>query len=296
MKFTLATAISLLAIACISTVTGQDPVFIKTLAQPFNFKNVPESFHGYSRCERAVNSKRPSLAVVQKIAGPQFNCSQHSSSNEHLCTPPSTLSTPSAPLATASTQAIFKSDANMGQVEFVEELTLRTQCDPVGLAPPFNTKFLTIKSASDSYHSSQWQVVMTRVNSGGCDSKLDIQLRSPSSYSRLLATTFWSVNIVYHQRHLASVPLSESAFISFPVKKAHNGSRYEFDIILSTQPQLAESPKMAPLLSSSSPPSEYTKSKSSSTNLSSPSPLSRCLIQSQVMMKMFLRDRPSVDV
>ncbi|KAG0353976.1 hypothetical protein BGX24_007076, partial [Mortierella sp. AD032] len=81
MKLTLATAITLLATACISTVTGQGQVFIKTLAHPFNFKNVPESFSSYSRCERAANSKRPSLAVVQKIAGPQFNCYHHSSSN-----------------------------------------------------------------------------------------------------------------------------------------------------------------------------------------------------------------------
>ncbi|KAG0277700.1 hypothetical protein BGZ95_005513 [Linnemannia exigua] len=222
---------------------------------------------------------------------------------EQLCSLLSTLSTPSAPLATSTTQTVFKSDADMGQVELVEELTLRIQCDPIGQAPPFNTKSLTIKGA-DSYHSPQWQVVMTRVNNGGCDSKLDIQLRCPSSYSRLLPATFRSVNVVYHQHHLASIPLSESAFsnwgelkLSFPVEKALNGNRYEFDIILSTQAQLVESPKMAPLLSSSSTSSSmYTTPKSSSTNPSMPSPLSRRINQSQAMMKMFLRDRHSVDV
>ncbi|KAK3845926.1 MAG: hypothetical protein J3R72DRAFT_418078 [Linnemannia gamsii] len=87
MKFTLATAITLLATACISTVTGQSPTpFIKTLAGPNNFKNVPNPFRSYSRCEMDVNSKRPNLATVQKIAGPQFNCSQYNEKNSTFCT------------------------------------------------------------------------------------------------------------------------------------------------------------------------------------------------------------------
>ncbi|KAF9135748.1 hypothetical protein BGW39_000618 [Mortierella sp. 14UC] len=188
----------------------------------------------------------------------------------------------------------------MRQVDLVEELSLRIQCDPVSQAPPFNTKALIIKSANDSYHSPQWQVVMTRSANNG--DNLDIQLRSPSSYSRV-PTTFRSVNIVYHQRRIASVPLSEAAFsnwgelkLSFPVEKALNGSKYEFDIILSTQPQLLES---SSLLTS---PSflKYTKPLISvvgkdSSSSSPPPPLKR-LDQSQIMMKMFLRDRFSVDV
>ncbi|KAG0277699.1 hypothetical protein BGZ95_005512 [Linnemannia exigua] len=87
MKFTLATAITLLATVCISTVTGQSPTpFIKTLARPSNLKNVPNPFHSYSRCEMAVNNKRPSLATVQKIAGPQFNCYQFNDKNSTFCT------------------------------------------------------------------------------------------------------------------------------------------------------------------------------------------------------------------
>ncbi|KAG0364506.1 hypothetical protein BGX24_004573 [Mortierella sp. AD032] len=87
MKLTLATVITLLAAACISTVTGQSPTpFIKTLAGPNNFKNVPNPFRSYSRCEMDVNSKRPNLATVQKIAGPLFNCYQLNEKNSTFCT------------------------------------------------------------------------------------------------------------------------------------------------------------------------------------------------------------------
>ncbi|KAF9141681.1 hypothetical protein BG015_001205 [Linnemannia schmuckeri] len=226
--------------------------------------------------------------------------------------PPISLST----LATANINISFNprttvAPINMGQVDLVEEVTLRIQCDPVSPTPPFNTKSLTIKSGSaavyDSYHSPQWQVVLTRV--GGNGDSLDIQLRSPS-HSRL-PTNFRSVNVIYHQRHLASVLLNESAYsnwgelkLSLPVEKALNGERYEFDIILSTQHQPTESPKLAPLLSSpsllssSSPSSKSLKYKSTMKGKDLPlssSPLSR-LDPTLVMMKMFLRDRQSVDV
>ncbi|KAF9550682.1 hypothetical protein EC957_011998 [Mortierella hygrophila] len=200
----------------------------------------------------------------------------------------------------------------MGQVDLVEELTLRIQCDPiVSSTAPFNTKSLTTKTGGaalhDSYNTPQWQVVLTRV--GGNGDSLDIQLRSPS-HSRL-PTNFRSVNVIYHQRHLASVLLNESAFsnwgelkLSFPVEKALNGERYEFDIILSTQHQPTESPKLAPLLSSpsllrSSSASNSKKYKSTlggKDHPSSYSPSSRLLDPTQSMMKMFLRDRRSVDV
>ncbi|KAF9088424.1 hypothetical protein BGX23_007387 [Mortierella sp. AD031] len=177
----------------------------------------------------------------------------------------------------------------MGEVNLVEEFTLRIRCDPLGLTPPFNTKSLVIKHTYDSYHSPQWQVAMTRVNDS-----LDIQLRS-LSYSRL-PTNFRSVNIIYHQQHLTSVPLSESAFsnwgelkLSFPVDKALHRDKYEFDIILSTQPQLTESLRLDPSSSS-----KFAKSKMLGRKDLPSSPLR--LDPSQAMMKMFLRDRRSVDV
>lgn len=117
-------------------------------------------------------------------------------------------------LTTANVDNILATTpTNMGQVDLVEELTLRIQCDPiVSLTAPFNTKSLTIKSggaaAHDSYHTPQWQVVLTRV--GGNGDSLAIQLRSPA-HSRL-PSNFRSVNVIYHQRHLANVPLNESAF------------------------------------------------------------------------------------
>ncbi|KAG0297020.1 hypothetical protein BGZ96_007904 [Linnemannia gamsii] len=201
----------------------------------------------------------------------------------------------------------------MGQADLVEELTLRIQCDPiVSDTPPLNTKSLTIKSggtaAHDTYHTPQWQVYLTRVVNSR--DNLDIQLHSPP-YSRL-PTNFRSVNVIYHRRHLASIPLNESAFsnwgelkFSFPVEKALNGERLEFDIILSTQYQPSELLKLAPLLcsstllpsSSSLSSSKFTKQKSAliRKDHTSYSPPSR-VDPTQTMMKMFLRDRQSVDV
>ncbi|KAG0066250.1 hypothetical protein BGZ89_007458 [Linnemannia elongata] len=360
MKFTLTTTIVVLvAITLMPTTTvscthrlTRDLPFIKTLARTQNFKDVPVHWSSSSRCEMDINAERPSLAVVQHIAGPRFRCYQMNAGNSTFCTVKDyvrnmtssrfTLVTaqlcewyggllqitsealdpkhlhpytiPPVPLFNLTTANVDKiltaASINMGQVDLVEELTLRVQCDPiVSPTAPFNTKSLAIKSggaaAQDSYHTPQWHVVLTRV--GGNGDSLDIQLRSPS-HSRLL-TNFRSVNVIYHQRHLASVLLSESAFnnwgelkLSFPVEKALNGKRYEFDIILSTQHQPTDSPKLAPLLSSpsllcpsSTPKSTKHKSTQSGKDHStSSSPSSR--LPTQSMMKMFLRDRRSVDV
>ncbi|KAF9145095.1 hypothetical protein BGX30_010350 [Mortierella sp. GBA39] len=377
MKVTLTTTIvALVATILMSTTTSlctdrltRDLPFIKTLARTQNFKDVPVHWSSSSRCEMDINAERPSLIVVQHIAGPRFRCFQANAGNGTFCTVkddvrdmtsnrftlvtaqlcewyggllqitseayspcnrlhegmatqglgpkhlhPYTIPSVSLPnLTTANVDNILTTTpTNMGQVDLVEELTLRIQCDPiVSPTAPFNTKSLTIKTggaaAHDSYNTPQWQVVLTRV--GGNGDSLDIQLRSPS-HSRL-PTNFRSVNVIYHQRHLASVLLNESAFsnwgelkLSFPVEKALNGERYEFDIILSTQHQPTESPKLAPLLSSPSllRPSSASKSTKHKSTLSgkdhpsSSSPSSRLLDPTQSMMKMFLRDRRSVDV
>ncbi|KAF8948603.1 hypothetical protein BGZ47_003867 [Haplosporangium gracile] len=352
MKFTLtATVVALVATALMSTTTTacttrltRDLPFIKTLARTQNFKDIPVHWVSSSRCEMDVNTERPSLSIVQHIAGPRFNCYQANARNSTFCTvnldvrdmttnqftlsflghmrlspkhlqpyciPPIFLST----LATANSNTSFNpsitsTPIKMGQVDLVEVLTLRIQCDPLSPMPLFNTKSLTIKSRSaaahDSYHNPQWQVVLTRI--GDIGDNLDIQLRSPS-HSRL-PTNFRSVNVIYHQRHLASILLNESAYsnwgelkFSFPVEKALNGEKYEFDIILTTQHQPTKSPKLVPLLSlpsllSSSSSSKYTNHKTTMNGMdltsssSSPSRLDPTL----TMMKMFLRDRQSADV
>lgn len=93
--------------------------------------------------------------------------------------------------------------------------------------------------------------------------------------------------------------------VSFPIEKALNGERFEFDIILSTQYQPSELLKLVPLLcastllpsSSSLSSPKFTKQKATQIRKdhSSASPLSR-VNRTQSMMKMFLRDRQSVDV
>ncbi|KAF9919596.1 hypothetical protein FBU30_010775 [Linnemannia zychae] len=84
MKFSLA-IITLATSAFV--VTAQSPTpFIKTLANASNFKNVPTPFRSYSRCELAVEDKRPSLKTVQKIVGPKFECYQRNDKNSTFCT------------------------------------------------------------------------------------------------------------------------------------------------------------------------------------------------------------------
>ncbi|KAF9906029.1 hypothetical protein EC991_001111 [Linnemannia zychae] len=85
MKLTL--TFTLLATALVSTVTAQSPTpFIKTLAGPSNLLNVPNPFRSYTRCEMDVNASRPTLSVVQRIAGPEFECGQANDRNSTFCT------------------------------------------------------------------------------------------------------------------------------------------------------------------------------------------------------------------
>ncbi|KAF9135749.1 hypothetical protein BGW39_000619 [Mortierella sp. 14UC] len=85
MKFAL--TFTLLAATLVSTVTAQSPTpFIKTLAGPYNLLNVPNPFRSYTRCEMDVNIERPNLAVVQRIAGPEFECHQANDRNSTFCT------------------------------------------------------------------------------------------------------------------------------------------------------------------------------------------------------------------
>ncbi|CAO3565364.1 unnamed protein product [Mortierella alpina] len=91
MKFTFAVGAALISTAAAFQL-NQVP-FIKTLTVPSNSVNngAPYPFAAYSRCELRVDGARPSLSVVQKIAGSDFGCYQRNNRNGTFCTVKSTV-------------------------------------------------------------------------------------------------------------------------------------------------------------------------------------------------------------